>query len=223
MYGHQEAWSSGIGLEFLAKSQDVVIDGASGRIVLITPNLIEKLFARNDSTSGRSKIFQQLEFLCRKRDQPSGVSGFHTGEIDAGLAKNQDLVIDGFGGNLGNGGRIGAGATHGTADAGEKLPGAERFSDVVVGAKFKEEDFVFDFGIGAEDDDGNRGGQRLEFAAELLAGLSRELEIEDDRGRSLLAKELQTSQTVGCDLHLQGIGFKQPLERTLHGATIFDN
>ena len=202
MHGHQEAWGSGIGFEFLAKSQDVVIDGASGRIVLITPNLIEKLFARNDSASGRSKIFQQLEFLCRKRDESSGVGGFHTGEIDAGFAKNQHLVIDGFGRDMGNDGRIGASATHSTAHAGEKLPGAERFRDVVVGAKLQEKDFVFDLGIGAEDDDGNRSGQGLEFAAEFLAGLTRKLEIEDDRGRSLLAKELQTGQTIARDLYL---------------------
>src|SRR4249919_1282478 len=135
MHGHQEAWRSGIGFEFLAKAKDVVINGASGRIVLITPNLVQKLFARNDSTSGGSEIFQQLEFLCRKRDESSGMRGFHAGEINASLAKNQDLVIDGFGGNLGNDRRVGAGATHGTAYASEQLPGAERFCHVVVSAQ----------------------------------------------------------------------------------------
>jgi hypothetical protein len=41
MHSQQEARSGGIGFEFLAKAKDVVIDGASGRIVLITPNLVE--------------------------------------------------------------------------------------------------------------------------------------------------------------------------------------
>src|SRR3974390_3559294 len=100
MHGHQEAGSSRIGFEFLAKAKDMVINGASGRIILITPNLVEQLFARDDSTSGRSEIFQELEFLCRKRDESTGMGGFHTGEINARVAKNENFVIDGFSGDV---------------------------------------------------------------------------------------------------------------------------
>src|SRR5580704_2812463 len=53
----------GIGFKLLAKSQDVIINCASSRIIFIPPDLIQQLFSGDNSVWCASEEPQQLELL----------------------------------------------------------------------------------------------------------------------------------------------------------------
>jgi hypothetical protein len=62
----EEARIGGVRLKSLPKTENVVVDGASGGIVLVSPDLIEKFFARKNSPGRRGEELQEFEFLGRQ-------------------------------------------------------------------------------------------------------------------------------------------------------------
>src|SRR5277367_1161440 len=66
VHGQKVSRVRGIGFQFLPQAEDVVVDGASGGIVLVAPHFVQQFFAGNHARRRGSEIFQQLEFLRGK-------------------------------------------------------------------------------------------------------------------------------------------------------------
>ncbi len=75
--------------------------------------------------------------------------------------KAKYFVTYGFSRNAGDGDILGPSAAHGAADAGEQFSWAEGLGHVIVGAKLKQENFVLDFGVGAQHHDRHGCRDRL--------------------------------------------------------------
>src|SRR5579863_2479601 len=170
MNGQEVARVGGIWLEFLAKTQDVIVDRTRRWIILIAPHFVEQLVARQDSSGRRAEEFQKLELLSGERNGLTGLHGLHAGEVDSRIAESEYFVAYGLGRNVGDLGGLCCSATHGAADAREEFFWAEGFGDIVVGAKLQQENFIFHFGIGTQHYDRHGGSDSLKFTTEFLAG-----------------------------------------------------
>src|SRR5271157_800523 len=82
VHGHQISRRGGVRLQLLAQSENVIVHGARGRIVLIAPDLVEKLFARDDAARRRGQVLQQFELLRCQCYRLSASCRFHTGEVN---------------------------------------------------------------------------------------------------------------------------------------------
>ena len=58
-----------IGLQLLAELQDMIVNRARGRIILIAPDFIQQFIARDDTLGILHKELQGLEFLRGERYQ----------------------------------------------------------------------------------------------------------------------------------------------------------
>jgi hypothetical protein len=56
-------WICGVFLQFLAQFEDVIIHGAGGWVIVVSPDLVEKFIARDYALGILDHEFQRLEFL----------------------------------------------------------------------------------------------------------------------------------------------------------------
>src|SRR5882724_6580299 len=66
VHGSKMERPTSISFKFLTESQNVVVDGASAGIVLVTPHLAEQFVSRNDTSRVLRQVFQSLEFQARE-------------------------------------------------------------------------------------------------------------------------------------------------------------
>src|SRR5438270_12109516 len=85
--GQKEARVGRVRLELLAEAQDVVVDRAGGRIVLVAPDFVEQFVARENATRRGGEEFEELKFLRGEGDRLAGMGRFHAGEVYACLTK----------------------------------------------------------------------------------------------------------------------------------------
>jgi len=65
VHGSKMERPTSVSFKFLTESQNVVVDGASAGIVLVTPHLVEQFVSRNDASRILREVFQRLEFQPR--------------------------------------------------------------------------------------------------------------------------------------------------------------
>src|SRR5580692_8913606 len=152
----------GIGLKLLSKTENVVVHCPSRWVVFISPDLIEKLFSRNDPVRRAREKLQQLEFLGRECKPLPRARCFHARKVNPHSVKRQDLVGDLFLGGIRRGWGIRSTAAHRSTHASKKLFRAKWLRDVVIRAELKQEHLVFDFGVGTQHHDRYRSSMSLE-------------------------------------------------------------
>src|SRR5215472_2117804 len=79
-------WIGRFFLQFLPKLQDMVVNGPGGRIIVISPDLVEQFVASNDALGILHHELQGLEFLRSEGDGLTFAEHFHLAEV------NEDLV-----------------------------------------------------------------------------------------------------------------------------------
>src|ERR1700730_4977591 len=165
----------GIGLKLLPKTEDMVVNCPSRRIVFISPDLIEKFFSRNDRVRRAGKKLQQLEFLGCQCEPLARARCFHTREVNRYAVKRQDVMGDRFLGSIPSRTETGSTAAHRSTHASEKLFRTKRFRDVIIRAELQQKHLIFDFCVGAQHHDRYRSSMSLERTAKLLAWQARKL------------------------------------------------
>jgi hypothetical protein len=82
-------------LELLPQLANVVINRSSGRIVVISPDLVQELSSRQHSFRGLYEKPEKLEFLGGERNGFFGSADLHRQEIDAHLTESRDHASSG--------------------------------------------------------------------------------------------------------------------------------
>src|SRR5215469_7604180 len=80
-------WLSRIFLQFLSQLQNMIVYSAGGRIVLISPNLIQKFFARDHPLGVLHKKLKYFKLLGSHGNSLSAAHYLHLGEIHRNIAK----------------------------------------------------------------------------------------------------------------------------------------
>jgi len=70
VHGSKMERPTSIFFKLLTESQDVVVDGASAGIVLVTPHLVEQFASRNGTPRVLRQVSQSLEFQARETGSP---------------------------------------------------------------------------------------------------------------------------------------------------------
>jgi hypothetical protein len=79
-------------LQFLPKFEDLVVDAAGGWIVVVSPDIGEQLFARNDALSVLEKEAEQFELMGSEADVLIVLANQHAGKVDLALAKTNRCI-----------------------------------------------------------------------------------------------------------------------------------
>src|SRR5215831_1222860 len=82
MHSQKELRLIGDGLQFLAQANDVCIHGASGRVVCISPDLVEQMIAAQGFAAMAEEVFQQLELERREIHRFSSAQHLVVAEVD---------------------------------------------------------------------------------------------------------------------------------------------
>src|ERR1700728_1931 len=107
--------------------------------------------------------------------------------------------------------------------ASQKFPGTERFGYVIIGAQFKQQDFIGDVAGSAEHHDGERGGLSFDFFAQIAAGKLGQPKVENNDRRRGSLKALESRPAVSLNLNRISLSFEKALQSLLHGRIIFDH
>ena len=137
--------------ELGAQVADVDVDGAGVAVVLVTPDALEQLVAREGAPGVRDEELQELVLLGRQGDGLVVEPCLIRGEVEPQAADGQALfsllvlaaaLLD-----------AGGAAQHGL-DAREQLAHGEGLDDVVVGAELEADDAVDGIALGGEHENG---------------------------------------------------------------------
>src|SRR3984957_7143935 len=186
-----------VSLKFLPELENVVVDGAGGRIMLIAPHLIEQLVAGNDAIGILHQELKRFEFLSGENHGLAVALDFYFLEVRRDAVEIDHVDAGGAGG-----------VPEGDAHSGQEFAGTERLGDVIVGAEFEQQDFVGDVTGGAEDEYGERGSLRFDRLAHFVAGKFRQAEIEYDGGGMRRLKTFERGLSISADLDGEALGFK---------------
>src|SRR5882672_1600502 len=80
-------------LKFLPQFQNVVVNSAGTRIVVIAPHFVEEFVARDYSPGIRHKELKDLELHCSQAHWAIRSTDFHRQEINAHLAEPDDAFV----------------------------------------------------------------------------------------------------------------------------------
>ncbi|CAO0825275.1 hypothetical protein SMICM17S_12079 [Streptomyces microflavus] len=163
------------------------LQGAPGSLPAGAPDLADDLFAAEDHAGPLGEEGQQVELLAGQLDLCV---------VDAD-APGWQLYLDGPQTQCRDGGRRGVLATGGApgdrVDTGEQLTGVVGLGDVVVGAEVESVDARADVGTGGDHDHRGRGAL-ADLAADLVAVLVGQAEVEQDDAEGLLLRGQQRAQ-----------------------------
>src|SRR3954469_21475733 len=120
-------------LQFLAEFQDVIVDRAGGRIVLISPDLVKQFIAADDSVGILNQELERFEFLSRQHHRCAIPLDLHLFEVRGDVIEADDLSL-----------RDTRRVAQGGANPSQQFARTERFGHVVVRTKFKKKNFVGD-------------------------------------------------------------------------------
>src|ERR1051325_4685395 len=84
-------WMGWIFLQLLPQLQNMIVDGASGRIALVSPNLVEELLAGDYPILVLNEESQNLELLGGQWNRFSCLSQFHLGKIYRDVVESKNL------------------------------------------------------------------------------------------------------------------------------------
>src|SRR4051812_21596518 len=77
MHGFEE-----LGLRLLPQLENMGVDGAGGRILIVAPDFLQELLARKHLVRVFKKEPQQVEFRLREIDRPAEITGLARGQIE---------------------------------------------------------------------------------------------------------------------------------------------
>src|SRR6516162_6995471 len=110
-------------LQFLAKFQNVIVDGARGWIVLVPPDFVQQFVTADYAVSVLDEELERLELLRSQHDDFAITLDFHLLEVGGDVVETHDL---GFWDSRS--------MAQGGADARQQFPRTERLGDIVIGA-----------------------------------------------------------------------------------------
>lgn len=93
MYGTEMYGAGRVFLQFLAKFENVVINRAGGRIVLITPDFVEQFVSANDAIGILHQELEGLELLRGQNYDLTVALDFHFLEIGGNAIEADQLNI----------------------------------------------------------------------------------------------------------------------------------
>src|SRR5579871_4213811 len=207
VYGAEVYRTGGVAFQFLAQLQDVIIDGAGRRIILISPNLIQQLVTADDAVGILHQELQGLEFLGGQDHDLAVALHLHFLEVDRDAVEADAIHIGGSGG-----------MPQGGAHAGQQLARAERLGHVIVGPEFEQENLVGNIAGGAEHEDGQAWRLRLDLFAKVTSRKLRQTQVEDDDGGLRNQKAFQRRLSIPLNFDCVTFRLKQALERFLDGG-----
>src|SRR3954454_348043 len=108
-------------LQLLAEFQDVIVDGAGGWIILISPHLVQQFIAADDSLGILHQELKGLEFLSSQHHWLAVPLDFHLLEVRGDVVEAHDL-------SFGNARCV----SQGSANPGQKFPRTERLGYIVI-------------------------------------------------------------------------------------------
>src|SRR5579862_1724854 len=126
VYGAEMYGAGRIFLQFLAKLENVVVDRASGGIVLVAPNFVEQFVAANDPIRILHEELEGLEFLGGQNYDLAIAFDFHFLEVGGNAIEADELQV----GNA-------CGVAKSGSNARQQFARTERFGHVIVGAQLK--------------------------------------------------------------------------------------
>jgi hypothetical protein len=186
--GLQGAWIFGVGFDFLAQAADADVNTARGEELFAAPDGGEKLLASEDAARVRSEAVEKAEF------EQAGGDGFVRAGDAVGVGMDLQTVeikrLTLLAGRYG--------AREEQFYAGDKLPWAEGFGDVIVGARLKGGNEVgFAAAHGKHDDRKTvKQGVLADFGENLKSGNAGEHGIEKEEVRWRLLERGEARDSV---------------------------
>src|SRR5581483_1037828 len=126
-YRTEMDWVGRIMLQFLPQFQDVIVDSPGGRVVLISPNLVQKFVPGDDALGIMDKEFQRLELLCGQNNRRAVAHDFHLREVDRNPVEGEHFRW-----------RAAHDATQGGPYAGQQFARAEWLGHIIIGAELEQ-------------------------------------------------------------------------------------
>src|SRR6266705_55301 len=109
--------------KFLAEFQDMVVDGASRRIILVAPNLVQQLVTANHPVGILHKKLEGLELLRRQDHDLPVALDLHLFEVHGDTVEAENLHL-----------RRAHRVADSRSDPRQQLPRTKRLGYVIVGA-----------------------------------------------------------------------------------------
>ena|SRR5438132_2626669 len=199
MYRHEVHRMRWIRFQLHPEPPYVGLDSQSRRwAVLVNPHMAKQLFARN-GTSGIMLQKQKYTALSKAEWNDSvGANQSQLRRVEPNILAKMDLLSMEL---------ILHPAYH-RVNACQQLLGTKGFGDVIVSAKFQQDNLVHRIGMRAEDHDGSFAINPLYFAEDLLATKFREVKVQQRDARRPVAKLLQAHRSCGRDAHLATVKFE---------------
>ncbi len=82
MYRPEVYWFGEIALQFLANSKNIIVNGACGRIILISPHFFQQFVAADHAIRILHQKLQGLEFLRGQHHNLAVAQHFHFLQVD---------------------------------------------------------------------------------------------------------------------------------------------
>jgi hypothetical protein len=199
-------------LQFLAELENVVVDGARRRIILITPYFGQQFVAADLSIGILHQKLKRFEFLGGQKHGLPIAFDFHFLEVDGNVVKADYLLIGSAGGVAKRG-----------PHTGQQFPGTEWLGHIVIGAQLEQQDFVADIAGRTEHDDRQCGGECPDFFAYIEAREFGKAQVKNHGCRRRRLEAAERGPAVGLRLYGVSRRLKETPERFLDGAIVFDD
>src|SRR5271154_2114017 len=127
MYGAEVYWTGRITLQFLAKLQNVIVPGAGGGIILVSPHLVQQFVTADHAVRILHQELQGFEFLRGENHDLAVALHFHFLEVNGNAVETYQI-------HTCRSRCVPQRRTH----AGQKFPGAEGLGYIIVGAQLQQ-------------------------------------------------------------------------------------
>src|SRR5215469_1920684 len=188
----------GNGFEFLANADNMRVDGAGGRKILVTPHFVEKAVAAQGLSGMTEKVLEELELLSGKLDALAGANNLITAEIDLHIAKGITVLIF----------RKCVRSPQNRLDASKELADREGLGDIVIGPELETDDLIHFLAASCKHDDGNRRAFGLELLANVQTAHTRHHHVEHNQIRRILEGPLEPFNAIERGDHLEAFVFE---------------
>ena len=209
--GDEMTWRRRVGLDFLAQTLDVGVEGSGVGEFESPPQRVETDFAGHHLAESRGEERQQVELFTTELHLSVVARDRTPGEVDAEVAEADDLVVTR---------RLGA-SQHG-ADARDELTQAVRLGDVVGRANLEPQDDVDFAGARGDHDDRDVGGV-VEFSAVVNARAVGQHHVEQHEVGLGREQERARLGDIGRTDHHEALDAESDVERVLVTLLILDD
>src|SRR5271166_461624 len=203
--------TGGVALQLLTQLQDMVVHSAGRGIILVSPNFVQQFVTADHPVGILHQKLQGLKFLRGQHYDLAVTLNFHLLEVDRDAVEANEAHIS-----------RSSGMPQRCAHAGQQLARTERLSYVIIRSQLEQQNLVGNVAGGAENDDRQSGGQRLDLFAQVAPGKLRQTQVKNNNCGRRCLKAIERSFSI--PLHFDGVafGFEQTLQGLLDGGIVFD-